>query len=881
MRWLRSLLIRLTGFATRGRADDFDEELECHLQLHIDDNLRAGLPPDEARRRAILKLGGLESARQRRRDQQSLPALEHMMQDLRFALRHLVKAPGFAMTAILTMTLGFGAAVAIYAFVDAALVAPLPFASPARLVDVTERNAQIPHANLSYPDYLDWQQQNRVFRGFDFHNAQRYALSTSDGVQAVRGVRVSAGFFRTLGVAPIRGRDFYEGEDEPGIAQTAIISYQTWHSRFGGRPDIVGRTVTLDGRPCTIVGVLPAAFHFAPRGSVEFWTPFHASGGCDAERGCHSLVGLARLKDGVTIETAQAEMEAIAARLERQYPVTNKGQGAIVTPLAEIIVGDIRPILLLLLGGAGLLLVIACINVVSLLLVRSEGRKRELAVRSTLGASNARLIRQFVTEAFVLVAAGAIGGLVAASTGISLLSSLLSVDMRGMMPFLDRVDMNWRVLSCAGLIAVVALVLFSVAPAVRVRFSEMREGLAEGARGSSGQAWRRLGFKLVVFELATAMVLLVGAALLGQSLYRLLNVTLGFTPDALVAVQVAAPGPRFDTREAAFRLSREVSEQASQLPGVESVGLIDILPVSYNGNTTWIRFVGRPYHGEHNEVLQRVVDPRYFSTLRATVLRGRGLNEHDTDHTPPVVVINQALARKYFPNQDPIGQRFGNNELKPETIVEVVGVIDDIRDGPLNADIWPAIYYPMAQRPTAFFSVVVRANGSEEAVLRALPGAIRAVDRDVVTQTPAIMRERIQDSPAAYMQRSSAWLVSGFAVLALVLGIIGLYGVIAYSVSQRTREIGLRLALGAEPLAVYELILGEAGRLVVAGLAIGAIASLVSGRLMETLLFGTTPWDVPTLAGVALLLALAALLAGFVPARRAASVNPIEALRVE
>ena len=553
MRRVRALLTRLMSFATRGRGDDFDAELESHLQLHVDDGIRRGLTPADARRQAILKLGGIESTRQQHRDRRSFPVLEHVLQDLRFALRHLTKAPGFAVTAILTMTLGMGAAIAIYAFADAVLVAPLPYANPSRLVDVTERIAQIAHANLSYPDYLDWRQQNTVFHGFDFHNGQRFALTTSAGLQAVAGARVSAGFFRTLGVVPILGRDFYAGEDTPGIAQTAIVSYRTWHTRFGGRRDIVGRTVTLNGEPCMIIGVLPKSFHFAPRGDVEFWTPFHAGGGCDNERGCHSLVGVARLKDGVTVDAANAEMEGIAARLAIQYPASNKGQGAVVAPLTDVIVGDIRPILVLLLGGAGLLLVIACINVVSLLLVRSEGRKRELAVRSTLGASNGRLVRQFVSEAFVA------GGRLAQRAAWLRPARESASSLRcypptcsDMMPFLAGVGMNWRVLAAAAIVALAALAIFSAAPAIRMRASDLREGLAEGGRGSSGQGWRRLGFKLVVFELATAMVLLMGAALLGQSLYRLLNVRLGFQPEALVTVSVAAPGRRFDEREAPY-----------------------------------------------------------------------------------------------------------------------------------------------------------------------------------------------------------------------------------------------------------------------------------------------------------------------------------------
>jgi predicted permease len=884
MRRLRAALARLGGFFS---SDDrtsqaFDAELESHLQLHVDDNIRAGMAPDEARRQAILKLGGVDRTRQAYRDQTSVPLLEHLAQDLHFAVRHLVKAPGFTLTAIVTMALGFGAALAIYAFVDAALVRPLPYRDPSRLVEVTERSLQVPHANLSHPDYEDWKRQQTVFSGFDFHNGRRFSLGTAAGVVPVRGARVSPGFFKTLGVAPAAGRDFRDGDDVINGPGLAMISDAAWHTYFAGRPDIVGQSVTIDGAPSTIVGVLPATFHFALRGPVEFWVPFRAVGPCETNRSCHNLLGVARLKDGVSIEDARAQMQAIAARLEREYPGSNKDQSALVGPLAAQIVGEIRPILLLLSGGAGLLLAIACINVVSLLLVRSEGRKRELAVRSTLGASSGRLIRQFVTEAFVLVGLGMGGGVLAAAGGIRLLFGLMSEDMRAGMPYLDAVGLNWRVVGVAAALSAVALLIFTVAPAVRVRFGELREGLAEGARGSSSSAWRRLGFKLVVFELATAMVLLVGAGLLGQSLYRLLNVDLGFDPDALVTLQLAAPVPRLQEKPAAHQLDTQVVERVRQLPGVRAAALVDLLPVSYNGNTDWIRFVGRPYNGEHNEVNQRTISPTYFATVGARIIRGRGFTERDRLGTPLVTVINEALVRKYFPNEDPIGKRFGNGDLAPDSLKEVVGVVQDIREGALNSEIWPAAYYAMEQDPTTFFSIVARTSaGSEQAVVSALAPAVRAVDPDVITSAPAVMRDRILDSPVAYLQRSSAWLVGGFAALALLLGVIGLYGVIAYSVSQRTREIGLRLALGAERRTVYEMILGEAGRLVLAGLVIGAAASVAAGLLMRTLLFGTEPWDVPTLVGVAVVLGISALVASFIPARRAASVNPIEALRVE
>jgi macrolide transport system ATP-binding/permease protein len=884
MRRLRAALARLTSFLSRDDRSSraFEAELESHLQLHVDDNIRAGMTPVEARRQAILKLGGVDRTRQAYREQAGVPVLEHLVQDLQFAIRHLVKAPGFAMTATVTMALGFGAALAIYAFVDAALIAPLPYRDPSRLVEVTERSPQVAHANLSHPDYLDWKRQQTVFTGFDFHNGRPFSLGTTGGVVPVHGARVSPGFFKTLGVVPAAGRDFRDGDDVVNGPELAVISDAAWHTYFGGRPDIVGHSVTLDGAPCTIVGVLPASFHFALRGGVEFWVPFRAAGPCETNRSCHNLLGVARLRDGVSIEDARAEMTAIAARLEREYPGSNKGQTALVGPLAAQIVGDIRPILLLLLSGAGLLLAIACINVVSLLLARSEGRKRELAVRSTLGASNGRLIRQFVTEAFVLVVLGVGGGIAAAVGGIRLLFGLMSEDMRVRMPFLAGVGINWRVAGVAVVLAAAALLIFTVAPALRVRVGELRDGLTEGSRGSSGSAWRRLGFKLVVFELATAMVLLVSAGLLGQSLYRLLNVDLGFDPEALVTMQVAAPVPRLQDKDAAHRLDVQVVERVRRLPGVRSVALVDLLPVSYNGNTDWIRFVGRPYSGEHNEVNERTVSGSYFATVGARIVRGRAFTDADRLGTPRVTVINEALVRKYFPNEDPIGKRFGNDDLAPDSLKEIVGVVEDIREGALNSEIWPAVYYAMDQDPMSFFSIVARtSSGTEQAVLPAVSPAVRAIDPDVITSPPAVMRQRIEDSPVAYLQRSSAWLVGGFATLALLLGVIGLYGVIAYSVSQRTREIGLRLALGAERRTVYELILGEAGRLVLAGLAIGAAASVAAGVLMRTLLFGTDPWDVPTLIGVAVVLGIAALVASFIPARRAASVNPIEALRME
>jgi len=808
-------------------------------------------------------------------------ALDGLIQDLRFTLRQLRKNPGFAATAILMLALGMCASAAIFAFVDASLVKPLPYRDPARLVGVYEHIPQCPQCNLSYPDYLDWKKLNKGFTSLEAYNDTGFILSTPSGVEPARAARVSDGFFRTLGVAPVLGRDFYAGEDLPGMARTVMLSNATWQKRYGGKPDAVGRTVTLDNAPYVIIGVLPADFHFAPAGPAEFFAMLNVAGSCEKRRSCHNLYGLARLKDGVSVQTALADTTLIAQRLEKLYPDSNRGQGAAVTPLTEVIVGDIRPILLVLLSGAGLLLLIACVNVASLLLVRGESRRREMAVRSALGASKARLIRQFVTEALVLAASGSALGLVWAAWAMRLLTRLIPVDMLMRMPFIHDLGLNLRVSLFAGAIALVAGVLFAITPALGLFFGEIRMGLGEGSRGSSGNTWRRLGSRLVVVELATAMVLLVGAGLLGQSLHRLLHVELGFQADHLATLVVEAPDARYGKDPQAIALGRQIVSRVSSLAGVQAAGTSSVLPVSFNGNTDWIRFVGRPYDGRHNEVNERDVSAGYFEAIGAKIVRGRSFTDDEDESKPRVVIINQALAKKYFGGEDPIGKQMGDTDLSPKSLRQIIGIVDDIREGSLDSEIWPAEYLPFNQSPDTYFCLVVRTSQAEQSTLPALESAIHQIDRGIVTINPVTMSSRIEDSPSAYMHRSSAWLVGGFAVLALVLGVVGLYGVIAYSVSQRTREIGVRMALGAEPNNVYGLILKEAGWLTGIGIFAGVICSLAATTLLGKLLFGIRSWDVPTLMAVAAVLSVAALTASFIPARRAASVNPVDALRAE
>jgi predicted permease len=806
--------------------------------------------------------------------------MENLLQDIRYALRQLRKSPGFAITAILILTIGIGASTAIFGFVDAALIRPLPYAEPARLVDVNESAAMFPRCNLSYQDYLDWKKLNQVFSSLDAYNQYGYLLRNSSGSEPVSAVRVSTGFFKTLGVAPFLGRDFHAGEEQLEAPQTVILSYATWQKRYGGRKDAAGETVTLSGVPFTIIGVLPQSFQFTPQGDAEFWTTLRAED-CNTRRGCHNLYGIGRLKDGVTVEAALADMKAIARQLEIQYPDDNRGQGAWVKPLSEVFVKDVRPIFLALLGGAGLLLLIACVNVSSLLLVRSESRKREIAVRGALGASRIRLMRQFTTEGLALAFAGGLLGLAVAQSGMQVLMSFISKDLMTYMPYLSGLGLNSHVLAFALAISVGATILFSITPTFRLSVREIREGLAEGGRGYAGTLWRRFGANLVVVELAVAVVLLVSAGLLGKSLYHLLHVEVGFQPDHLATVEVELSQADYPKDPQQSQAAQKMLDRLSTLPGVQSVGLTSVLPVSFNGNTSWIRIVGHPYNGEHNEVNQRDVSFAFFSTIRARLFEGRFFTEFDDASRPRVVIINQTLAKKYFPGEDPIGKKIGDTKLSPDSLREVVGVVEDIRDGSLDAEIWPAVYYPFPQSPDTDFNIVVRTSQSEASLLPAMAAAIREVDPAIGTMNEMTFASKINQSPTAYIHRSSAWLVGGFAFVALLLGVVGLYGVIAYSVGRRTREIGVRMALGAQRKSVYQLILREAAWLIGIGIVAGLFCAVGAATLIRGLLFGVRSWDAATLAAVACVLAVFALLASYIPARRASQVDPMEALRYE
>jgi macrolide transport system ATP-binding/permease protein len=876
VRWLRKTALL---FRRRNFDHDLQEEMAFHQEQTAKEFEADGTPPEDARYAAMRQFGNATLLQERSREVVQFRG-ETVVQDLRFALRQLRRNPGLALTGILVLALGIGASTAIFAFVDAVLIRPLPYAGPNRLVDVDESEAVFPRSNLSRDDYEDWKRLNTTLKSLEVYRGTGFLLRAGSLSEPVPAARVSDGFFRTLGVTPMLGRDFRPGEDKPGQPRIAMLSYGTWMKRFGGRREVVGESISLSGEAYLVVGVLPRSFSFAPRASAELWVPLLDKNGCETRRSCHNLDGVGRLRDGVTMQAASADLKAIAAQLALAYPGSNQGQSASVVPLSELLVGKLRPTLLMLLAGAGLLLLIAGVNVASLLLVRAESRRRETAVRSALGATPARLVRLFITEGLLLAGLGCAAGLLTAVFMISLLTRIVPKTMAQGMPFLDALGLNLHTVLFATGATLMAAFLLAATPALRLAFQDV-QGLSDGGRGTASRFWHRLGANLVVVELTVAVVLLAGAGLLAKSFYLLLHVETGFDTSHLATVWVMAPDNVYSKPEQKIALYRQILQKVSAMPGVQSVAVTSDLPLNCNCDTDWIRIPGKPFHGEHNEVLQRDVSPQYMAMLKARVLRGRLFTEADDESHPQVTILNESMARKYFPGEDALGKMIGDGGLSPNSMRQVIGIIQDVREGAPDDPPWPAEYFSIYHSLDPYFAVAVRTGQDENAMLPGLVNTLRSINPNLGVYGESTMTIQLSSSQSALLHRFSAWLVGGFAGLALVLGVVGLYGVVAYSVSQRTREIGVRMALGAQRSGIYGLILKEAVWLTAAGIIAGLACSVAAGHLMRSLLFGVHAWDFTTLAAVATLLGTAALLASLIPARRASSVNPVEALSAE
>ncbi|MFZ0742858.1 MAG: ABC transporter permease [Terracidiphilus sp.] len=865
-------------FSRRRRYDELSQSIREHLDEKISDLMDHGMARKEAEQAARREFGNVPLIEERSREVWQWRMLESILADVYFALRQLRKAPGFALTAILVLVLGIAASVSIFTFVNAALLKPLPYQDPSHLVAVFENTASCPECGFSYPDYQDWKRGNSVFRSFDIWEDDAYLLRSSAGVESLRIARVSGGFFQTLGVTPVLGRLFSSADDAPAEPRAVVLPYRIWQRLFGERADIVGESITLDNNAYTVIGVLPRNFQFAPR-AAELWVTIHDLGPCEKDRACRPFYGLARLKDGVAVSAARANTNAIAAQLQKQYPRSNQGQGALVMPLSDSITGDIRPILLILLAGSVLLLLIACVNIASLLLVRAESRRHEMAVRGALGASFTRLTRQLVIEATLLVALSVSFGLAGTWAAVHLLAALIPERVLRGMPFFQTISFDDRVLLFVAAVSLMALAVCTAAPMSRLSIADLRAGLANGARSSSS-AWRRFGSHLVVVELALAIVLLAAAGLLGKSFYRILHVDLNFNPAHLATLEIDA-NTGYDTAARQLALSRRLIETVSAVPGVQSAGIVGTLPVTCNCDAIPYRVLGQPWNGTQEPAVTSTVSAGYFATIQTRLLSGRFFTETDDTSHPPVVIINRSMAQQFFHGDDAIGQTIGDQAVSLGSLHRIIGVVDDIREGALNEPLRPAVYFPVNQNPGNYFFLVVRTVQDPANALPAFVSAIHRLDPDIGVRNEFSMTEHIHDGQASYLRSSAASLVGGFAACALLLGVIGLYGVIAYSVSRRTREIGVRVALGAQRSTISRLILGEAAYLVLLGLVFGIAGSFLAARFLQSLFFGVHSWDLFILTGVSTTLAAATLIAAWIPARRAAATDPMEALRNE
>ena len=862
-----------------------DDELQSALELLTQERMKEGLSHLEARRQALIELGGVEQVREEVRAIRSGMILETFVQDLRYALRALRKSPGFTAVAILTLALGIGANTAIFSVVDAVLLRPLPFPGSDRLVSVESLNTRngIPHDSASYPNFFDWRKQNQVFSNMTAFHDSNYTLTATDEPAHLSGEIVTSGFFATLQAAPELGRGFLREEEQKG-RHVVVLSDALWRSAFGADPKIIGRSIQLNDTAYTVVGVAPRDFAFPiATPPVQLWATCGDDRDMLDQRDANLLTVLGRLKDGITLAQAQADLALIDANLAKQYPESNRrSAGALLQPELQRLVGDIEPSLLILFGAVGLVLLIACANVANLLLARSMTREKEMAIRAALGAGRLRLIRQLLSESLVLsIASGALGLLIA-QWGTAALVHLVPRNI----PRIAQIQMNGPVFAFTLAVALFTGVLFGLVPALQGSKAGLGDALKESERGaSSGRQHNRFRGALVVSEMALAMTLLLAAALMIQSFARLQRVSPGFNPHNLLTFTLGLPGARYDiNRQKNFY--HQLLARLNALPGVTSAA--STLPVVLSGTNFDIDFTipGRPAaKGEEPDEETGFVSPGYFKTMGIPLLEGRDFAGTDTATSAPyVLIVNRAFAKKYFPDQDAVGKliepELSDSEASNGPVREIIGVVGDVKTRHLSTLARPEYYFPVQQALiSSQLTIVLRAKAAAESVLGAAREVVHSMDSAVPVYNVKTMDQYVGASVAE--PRFSTTLLAIFAGLALVLTSLGLYGVISYSVAQRTREIGIRMALGAQLGDVLKMVVRQAFLLVSIGWAAGVVLSFAFTWLLTSELYGISATDPLTIAAVSIVLAAIAFLATYVPARRATRVDPMIALRHE
>ncbi len=803
-----------------------------------------------------------------------------VLQDVRYAFRRLCKAPAFTAVALVTLALGIGVNAAIFSVVNAIILKPLPYEDADRLTFVMESRLNIPVISVAYLNYLDWKEQNQSFEEMAIVRGETYNLTGDQDPERLMGAHVSANLFTMLGVQPLLGRTFEQQDDRPGATPVAVLNYGLWQRRFGGDSSILGQTLMLNGTYYTVVGVLPPDFKwFLQHQPPEIWTPIGlwANTSMLNQRGNRSGMNvIARLKEDVTLSDAEADLATIARRLEEQYPGTNTGSGIRMMPFHERVVGEARTPLMILLGAVGLVLMIACANVANLLLVRATGRTKEFAVRTALGAGRWRLIRQLLTECVVLASTGGIVGVLLAYWGIDLLVAAGQADL----PRIDEVAVDRTVLGFSLVLALLTGGLFGLAPALQSSRPDLHSALKDSSRGSTAGR-NHFRSSLVVAEVALALVLLIGAGLLIRSFWRLQTESPGFNPDNVLTAQIVLTGSSYEDQDARLAFYYRLLEQLQSVPGVQTASMINPLPVTGTGWQTRFMIEGRPRPdpGEFPSTEWMQISPGYFRTMEIPLLRGRTFSEFDHQNAQPVVIIDEKFASSHFPNADPLGRRIAFGDLSNPTWRQIVGVVGHVKVKGVAEEATIEMYMPYTQGAYAPISLMLRTTGDPSNVVPAVRYAVLAIDPALPLYNIQMMDELLENTVVA--RRLAMTLLTIFAGLALVLVTVGIYGVVSYAVSQRTHEIGIRMALGADQANVLSLVVHQGATLTLIGLAIGLATACGLTRMLRSMLFGVEPTDPITFAVITLFLAIVGLVAAYIPARRATRVDPLVALQYE